>query len=102
MGDHLGTPGAVDKEQSREHVSPTYRQQTLSIQALGKSELYSRQLGGNYCKVVPQSTVATRMDPTVWSHENGRILFFEVLSNLKLLPSNFPLVLFIDITRPSY
>ena len=30
------------------------------VQALGKSELYSRQLGGNYCKVVPQSTVAAK------------------------------------------
>ena len=56
MGDHLGTPGTVDKNQSlaplREHVSKADGRH-ISVQALGKSGLCSGQFAGDHCKSGP-------------------------------------------------
>ena len=51
----MGAPGAADKNQRR---------------AIGKSGLCSRQLAGDCCLIVPQST--GQFYGAVWSHENGQ------------------------------
>ena len=43
------------------------------VHALGKSGLCSRQLVGNWCKVLAKYW-PIKCGPTMWSHENGQIL----------------------------
>ena len=52
-------------------------------QALGKSGQCSRQLAGECCKAVPQSTGQLQWGPTVWSYENVQNPAMKVLLQIK-------------------
>ena len=69
MVDHLGTPGAADKT--------PWRWVTNSLKAyrlLESLEIVPGSLLATAAKRYPRE-LATRMGPTMWSHENGQILY---------------------------